>query len=61
MPGIQAWGAQEPQYNATYGTGGSAITVATGSPGALGLLKELIETNADHGVAYGIARGVNSG
>ena len=40
---FQAWSAGEPQYNASYGSGDSAITVATGSPGSLGLLKELAE------------------
>jgi tungstate transport system substrate-binding protein len=40
---FQAWSAGQPQYNATYGSGGSVITVATGSPGSLGLLKELAE------------------
>ena len=31
------------KYNAVYGTDGPAITVATGSPGALGLLKALAD------------------
>ena len=31
------------KYNAVYGTDGPAMTLATGSPGALGLLKALAD------------------
>lgn len=34
---------EKQKYDATYGTGEQAITVATGSPGALGLLRALAE------------------
>jgi tungstate transport system substrate-binding protein len=40
---FQAWSAEEPKYDGTYGSGDSAITLATGSPGALGLLRALAE------------------
>ena len=40
---LQATGMEKQKYNAIYGTGDSAITVATGSPGALGLLKALAD------------------
>jgi tungstate transport system substrate-binding protein len=40
---LLAGGLEEQQYNATYGAGSGAITVATGSPGALGLLEALAE------------------
>ncbi|MEA3280074.1 MAG: substrate-binding domain-containing protein [Thermodesulfobacteriota bacterium] len=40
---VYAGQSDEQKYNAVYGTGNQAITVATGSPGALGLLKALAE------------------
>ena len=40
---LHATGIDKQKYNAIYGTGDSAITVATGSPGALGLLKALAD------------------
>ncbi len=40
---VQAAGTDKQKYNAVYGTGDQAITVATGSPGALGLLKALAD------------------
>ena len=40
---VQAAGTDQQKYNAVYGTGDQAITLATGSPGALGLLKALAE------------------
>ena len=40
---VQAAGTDKQNYNAVYGTGDQAITVATGSPGALGLLKALAD------------------
>jgi tungstate transport system substrate-binding protein len=40
---IQAKGSKKQSYDATYGVGDIAITVATGSPGALGLLGALAE------------------
>ena len=40
---LHATGMDKQKYNAIYGTGDSAITVATGSPGALGLLKALAD------------------
>jgi len=50
VPAFQAGGAEKQRYNAVYGTGDQAITLATGSPGALGLLKALAEPfcNANH-------------
>jgi len=38
-----AFSADKPVYDAVYGDGGREITVATGSPGALGLLRALAE------------------
>ena len=38
-----AGNSDEQKYNPVYGAGGPAMTVATGSPGALGLLKALAE------------------
>jgi len=40
---LQAVGAEKQKYSAVYGTGDQSITLATGSPGALGLLKALAE------------------
>ena len=40
---FQVAGAEKQKYNAVYGTGDQSITLATGSPGALGLLKALAE------------------
>ena len=42
---VPALGGEDPKQtcDGTYGTGDQAITVATGSPGALGLLKALAE------------------
>jgi tungstate transport system substrate-binding protein len=42
---VPAWAGEEVKqaYDGTYGTGDQVITVATGSPGALGLLKALAE------------------
>ena len=40
---VYAGKSDEQKYNAVYGAGDQAITVATGSPGALGLLKALAE------------------
>jgi tungstate transport system substrate-binding protein len=40
---LQAEGEEKYRYDAIYGTGDAAIVVATGSPGALGLLKALAE------------------
>ncbi|MCD4715824.1 MAG: substrate-binding domain-containing protein [Desulfobacterales bacterium] len=56
---IQAGGAEKQRYNAVYGTGETAITLATGSPGALGLLKALAEPfcNANHCRINWIKRG----
>ena len=50
VPTLQAGGAEKQRFNAVYGTGDQAMTVATGSPGALGLLKALAEPfcNANH-------------
>jgi len=39
----QAKGSEKQMHDATYGAGGVAMTVATGSPGALGLLRALAE------------------
>lgn len=38
---LQARAVEKPAYDATYGAGEAEITVATGSPGALGLLEAL--------------------
>jgi tungstate transport system substrate-binding protein len=38
---LQAGGQEKYKYDAIYGTGEAAVTVATGSPGVLGLLKAL--------------------
>ena len=43
LAALQPVGAGKQNYNASYGTGDTAISVATGSPGALGLLKALAE------------------
>ena len=40
---VYAGQSDKQKYNAVYGAGGPAMTVATGSPGALGLLKALAE------------------
>ncbi|MCD6297697.1 MAG: substrate-binding domain-containing protein [Deltaproteobacteria bacterium] len=50
VPAFQAGGAEKQRYNAVYGTGDQGITLATGSPGALGLLQALAEPfcNANH-------------
>ncbi|MEA3436386.1 MAG: substrate-binding domain-containing protein, partial [Thermodesulfobacteriota bacterium] len=40
---VYAGKSDAQKYNAVYGSAGSAITVATGSPGALGLLKALAD------------------
>lgn len=40
---VYAGQSDAQKYNAVYGAGGPAMTVATGSPGALGLLKALAE------------------
>jgi len=40
---VYAETSEVQKYNAVYGAAGPAMTVATGSPGALGLLKELAE------------------
>ena len=40
---VYAGKSDAQKYNAVYGTDGPAITVATGSPGALGLLKALAD------------------
>ncbi|MBW1861225.1 MAG: hypothetical protein JRJ02_02470 [Deltaproteobacteria bacterium] len=43
LPALRSVSAEKQKYNACYGTGDLAISVATGSPGALGLLKALAE------------------
>jgi len=40
---LQATGAEKQKFNGVYGTGDQSITLATGSPGALGLLKALAD------------------
>jgi tungstate transport system substrate-binding protein len=40
---VQAAGTDKQKYNAVYGSGDQDITVATGSPGILGLLKAIAE------------------
>jgi tungstate transport system substrate-binding protein len=40
---LQAAGAEKQEFNGVYGTGDQSITLATGSPGALGLLKALAD------------------
>ena len=40
---LQAGGPEKQTYDGTYGTGSQAVTVATGSPGALCLLRALAE------------------
>jgi len=58
---VSAWGGVDAKqtYDETYGTGDQAITVATGSPGALGLLKALAEPfcQANQCRIYWIKRG----
>ena len=43
LPALRSVSAEKQKCNASYGTGDLAISVATGSPGALGLLKALAE------------------
>ncbi|GAG48327.1 unnamed protein product, partial [marine sediment metagenome] len=43
LPALRSVSAEKQKYNASYGTGDLTISVATGSPGALGLLKALAE------------------
>jgi len=43
LPALRSVSAEKQKYNACYGTSDLAISVATGSPGALGLLKALAE------------------
>jgi len=40
---LNAEGKEKVKYNAVYGKGDASITIATGSPGALGLLKALAD------------------
>jgi tungstate transport system substrate-binding protein len=40
---VQAAGTDKQKYNAVYGSGDQGITVATGSPGILGLLKAIAD------------------
>jgi tungstate transport system substrate-binding protein len=40
---LQAAGMDKQKYNAVYGAGDQSITLATGSPGALGLLKAIAD------------------